>query len=397
MRDLLRLATGALRAHRLRSFLSMLGIAIGVAAVILLTSIGEGTRVYVLGQFTQFGTNIMAVNPGKSKTVGIPGILGGTTRKLTIDDAEALVRIHGVETVVPLTMGLARVEARERGRSVSVLGATPDLPALWKFGARQGSFWSERDPRRGSAVAVLGPKLARELFGETSPLGEIVRIAGGRFRVIGVMEPKGQMMGFDIDDIAIVPVASALRLFNQDELFEIDLVYANVRETARVEAEVKRLLTVRHGDEDFSVTTQEAMLDVFGKVMDVITMSVGAIASISLLVGATGILTMMWISVGERTGEIGLLRALGATREQVQAIFLAEATALATLGGALGIALGLGLGVLLRLAVPGLPVETPMRFVLAGLAVSFATGIVSGVAPARRAAALDPIEALRAE
>ncbi len=397
MRDLLRLATGALRAHRLRSFLSMLGIAIGVAAVILLTSIGEGTRVYVLGQFTQFGTNIMAVNPGKSKTVGIPGILGGTTRKLTIDDAEALMRIHGVETVVPLTMGLARVEAGERGRSVSVLGATPDLPALWKFGARQGSFWPERDPRRGSAVAVLGPKLARELFGERSPLGEIVRIAGGRFRVIGVMEPKGQMMGFDIDDIAIVPVASALRLFNQNELFEIDLVYANARETARVEAEVKRLLTVRHGDEDFSVTTQEAMLDVFGKVMDVITMSVGAIASISLLVGATGILTMMWISVGERTGEIGLLRALGATREQVQAVFLAEATALATLGGALGIALGLGLGVLLRLAVPGLPVETPMRFVLAGLAVSFVTGIVSGVAPARRAAALDPIEALRAE
>lgn len=397
MRDLLKLALGALRAHRLRSFLSMLGIAIGVASVILLTSIGEGTRVYVLSQFTQFGTNIIAVNPGKSKTLGIPGVLGGTTRKLTIDDAEALMRVPGIETVVPVTMGLARVESGERGRSVSVLGATPDLPALWKFGARQGSFWPKGDPRRGSAVAVLGPKLARGLFGERSPLGEVVRIAGGRFRIIGVMEPKGQMMGFDIDDIAIVPVASALRLFNQSELFEIDIVYANVRETARVEAEVKRLLTVRHGDEDFSVTTQEAMLDVFGKVMDVITMSVGAIAGISLLVGATGILTMMWIAVGERTGEIGLLRALGATREQVQAVFLAEATALATLGGALGIALGLGLGVLLRLAVPGLPVETPMRFVLAGLAVSFATGIVAGVAPARRAAALDPIEALRAE
>jgi putative ABC transport system permease protein len=225
----------------------------------------------------------------------------------------------------------------------------------------------------------------------------VVRIAGGRFRVIGVMEPKGQMMGFDIDDIAIVPVASALRLFNQDELFEIDLVYANVRETARVEAEVKRLLTVRHGDEDFSVTTQEAMLDVFGKVMDVITMAVGAIASISLLVGATGILTMMWIAVGERTGEIGLLRALGATAGQVQAVFLAEAMALATLGGIAGIAIGLGTGALLRVLVPGLPVETPMRFVLAGLAVSFVTGVVAGVAPARRAASLDPIEALRAE
>jgi putative ABC transport system permease protein len=397
MGDLLRLAFGALRAHRLRSFLSMLGIAIGVAAVILLTSIGEGTRVYVLAQFTQFGTNILAINPGKAKTIGIPGVLGGTTRKLTIDDAEALTRIHGVETVVPVTMGNARVEAGERGRSVPVIGATPDLPTLWRFGARQGSFWPKGDPRVGGAFAVLGPKLAHELFGERSALGEVVRIAGGRFRVIGVMQPKGQMMGFDIDDIAIVPVASALRLFNQDELMEIDLIYANVRETARVEAEVKRLLTVRHGDEDFAVTTQEAMLDVFGKVMDVITMAVGAIAGISLLVGATGILTMMWISVGERTGEIGLLRALGASREQVQVVFLAEAAALATLGGTLGIAFGLGIGAALRVALPGLPIETPMRFVLAGLVVSFATGVVAGVAPARRAAGLDPIEALRAE
>src|SRR5512139_188794 len=375
MRALLHLATGALRAHRLRSLLSMLGIAIGVAAVILLTSIGEGTRVYMLSQFTQFGTNILAINPGKSKTIGIPGVLGGTTRKLTIDDAEALGRISGVETVVPVTMGLARVEAGERGRSVSVLGATPDLPTLWRFGARQGSFWPKGDPRRGAPLAVLGPKLARELFGERSALGEFVRVAGGRFRVIGVMEPKGQMMGFDIDDLAYVPVASAMDLFDLDELMEIDIIYANVRETSRVEAEVKRVLAVRHGGtEDFTVTSQEAILD-----------------------GATGILTMMWIAVGERTSEIGLVRALGATRGQVQALFLAEAAALAGLGGVAGVAIGLGLGAVLRVAVPGLPVETPLRFVVAGLAVSVATGLVSGVAPARRAALLDPIEALRAE
>jgi putative ABC transport system permease protein len=225
----------------------------------------------------------------------------------------------------------------------------------------------------------------------------VVRIAGGRFRVVGVMEPKGQMMGFDIDDIAIVPVATALRLFNQDELFEIDLVYANAAETARVEAEVKRVLTLRHGDEDFTVTTQEAMLDVFGNVMGVVTMAVGAIAGISLLVGATGILTMMWIAVGERTSEIGLLRALGASRTHVLTVFLAEAVALATLGGVAGIAIGLGLGALARLLVPGLPVETPVQFVLAGLFTSFAAGVVAGVAPARRAARLDPLEALRAE
>jgi putative ABC transport system permease protein len=396
--DLLHLAAGSLRAHRLRSFLSMLGIAIGVAAVILLTSIGEGTRVYMLSQFTQFGTNILAINPGKAKTIGIPGVLGGTTRKLTIDDAEALARISGVETVVPVVMGNARVEAGERGRSVSVLGATPDLPTLWRFGARQGSFWPKGDPRRGAPLAVLGPKLARELFGDRSALGEFVHVAGGRFRVVGVMEPKGQMMGFDIDDLAYVPVASAMDLFDLDELMEIDLIYSVVRETARVEAEAKRVLAVRHGGtEDFTVTSQEAMLDVFGNVMDVVTMAVGAIAGISLLVGATGILTMMWIAVGERTSEIGLVRALGASRRQVQALFLAEAAALAGLGGVAGVVLGLGVGAALRLAVPGLPVETPLRFVVAGLVVSVATGLVSGVAPARRAALLDPIEALRAE
>ncbi len=398
MGDLFHLAAGALRAHRLRSFLSMLGIAIGVAAVILLTSIGEGTRVYMVSQFTQFGTNILAINPGKSKTIGIPGALGGTTRKLTIDDAEALFRVPGVETVVPVVMGNARVQAGERGRSVSVLGATPDLPALWRFGARQGSFWPKGDPRRGAPLAVLGPKLARELFGDRSALGEFVHVAGGRFRVVGVMEPKGQMMGFDIDDLAYVPVASAMDLFDLDELMEIDLIYSAVRETARVEAEAKRVLAVRHGGtEDFTVTSQEAMLDVFGKVMDVVTMAVGAIAGISLLVGATGILTMMWIAVGERTSEIGLVRALGATRRQVQVLFLAEAAALAGLGGVAGVVIGLGLGAALRVAVPGLPVETPLRFVVAGLAVSVATGLVSGVAPARRAALLDPIEALRAE
>jgi putative ABC transport system permease protein len=375
----------------------MLGIAIGIAAVILLTSIGEGTRAYIVAQTTQFGTNIIAVNPGRTKTLGIPGVLGGTTRKLTIDDAEALERIPGVEVVVPTVMGNARVQAGERGRSVPIFGVTPEVVALYRFGARQGSFWPSGDPRRGGPYAVLGPKLARELFAEASPLGEWVRIAGGRFRVVGVMEPKGQMMGFDIDDVAYVPVASAMTLFNLDELFEIDLIYSRAGDARRVEEAVRALLVERHGEEDFTVTSQEAMLEVFGNVMNVITMAVGAIAGISLLVGATGILTMMWIAVGERTSEIGLVRSLGASRGQVQALFLAEAAALSTLGGALGILLGLGGGGALRLAVPGLPVQTPVPFVVAGLVVSLATGLVAGVLPARRAAALDPVEALRAE
>jgi putative ABC transport system permease protein len=398
VRDLVRLAFGAVFSHRLRSGLSMLGIAIGIASVILLTSIGEGTRRYLVGLFTQFGTNLIAINPGKAETLGIPGALGGTTRKLTIADALVLERVNGIEEVVPVAFGSARVEGNGRGRSVFVYGVTPNIPEAWKFEVRQGGFWPEGDPHRGSQLAVLGPRLKRELFGEANALGQFVRIAGSRFRVIGVMAPKGQFLGFDIDDAAYVPVANAMKIFNLGELNEIDVVYAHAGLAAQMEREIKRLLAERHGgEEDFTVTTQAAMLAVFDNVMNVITMSVGAIAGISLLVGAIGILTMMWIAVGERTAEIGLARAIGATRRQIHLLFLLEAAALATAGGALGVLAGLGLAGLLRLAVPGLPVHTPLLFVAMAVAVSVGTGLLSGLLPARRAAALDPIEALRAE
>jgi putative ABC transport system permease protein len=398
MGDLAALAAGAITSHRLRSVLSMIGIAIGIAAVIVLTSIGEGTRRYILGQFSQFGTNLIAIHPGKSKTSGMPGVFGGTTRHLTIDDAEALARIAGVEKIVPAVFGSARVEAGERGRSVSVFGATPDIETVWRFRVRLGSMWPPGDPRRGGAFAVLGPKAARELFGDASPLGEAIRVGGRRFRVVGVMEPKGQMLGMDLDDAVYVPVATAMRLFDVADLGEIDLTYLPADATPRIETAVKRILTERHGgEEDFTVTSQAAMLEVFGNVMDVVTMAVGAIAGISLVVGAIGILTMMWITVRERTAEIGLVRAIGASGAQVATLFLLEAAAVAVLGGVAGVAIGLGLGAVLRWLVPGLPVETPAGFVVAALGVSFAVGLVSGVVPAQRAAELDPIEALRAE
>lgn len=397
MRDLIRLAYNSVAAHKLRSALSMLGIAIGIASVILLTSIGEGTRRYIVGQFAQFGTNIISVTPGKSETLGIPGVLGGTTRKLTIDDAAALQRISGVEETVANAVGSARAEANGRGRDVFIYGVTPNVPRAWRFSVRQGSFWSG-DPRRAAQVAVLGPTLKRELFGEENALGRFVRIGGSRFRVIGIMESKGQFIGFDIDDAAYIPVASAMRIFNLAELNEIHVVYSHAGLADRVEREVRRVMMDRHGGtEDFTITTQKAMLSVFGNVMNVITLAVGAIAGISLLVGSIGILTMMWIAVGERTQEIGLVRAIGATRRQVQLLFLTEAAALATLGGAIGVLAGMGIAALLRLAVPGLPVHTPLLFVALAVGTSTVTGLLSGVLPARRAAALDPIEALRTE
>jgi putative ABC transport system permease protein len=242
MRDLLRLALGSVFGHRLRSLLSMVGIAIGIASVILLTSIGEGTRRYMMGQFTQFGTNLIAVHPGKTQTSGLPGVFGGTTRKLTLDDALAVARVPGIEEVVPVAFGSARLEANGRSRSLFIYGVTPNAPQAWKLVVRQGGFWPAGDPQRGAQLVVLGPKAKSELFGEANALGRFVRIAGTRFRVIGVMGAKGQLLGFDINDSAYVPVASAMKLFNLSEVNEIDVVYTNTGAAGRIESDIRRLL-----------------------------------------------------------------------------------------------------------------------------------------------------------
>ena len=397
MRDFLRLAWGSIAAHRLRSALTMLGIAIGIASVILLTSLGEGTRLAILSEFTQFGTNVMAVRRGRTQTTGMAGIVA-TVRKLTIEDAEALRRVEGIEHLVPIFTGTARVESGERGRGVIVYGVTSEVPRIWKFEVRQGRFLPAGDPRRGAPLAVLGPTLKRELFSEANALGEHVRIGGRRFLVIGVMAPKGQFLGLDIDDSAYVPVASAQSLFNADELQGIDLIFSAGAPAAAVKNRVRSALILRHGgQEDFTVFTQTEMLDVLSRVLGVVTLAVGGIGAISLLVGAIGILTMMWISVGERTAEIGLARAIGASRAQVVRLFLIEAALLSLAGGVIGVLAGVGVGWLLRLAVPALPLRTAPEFVAAALAVSLAVGLTAGVLPARRAAALDPVEALRAE
>jgi putative ABC transport system permease protein len=395
--DSIRLAWGAVAARRMRSLLTVLGIVIGIASVILLTALGEGTRRYIVEEFTQFGTHILSINKGKATTSGIPGI-SPTVRKLTIEDAEALRRVRGVEIVLPGAYGTAAVELGDRSRRVLVAGVTSDMPAVFRFGVRQGRFLPPGDPRRGSPQAVLGPRLARELFAGANPLGERVRIGGRRFLVIGIMEPKGQILGFDMDDRAYIPLAQAQTLFNQDELSEIHVLFSRDLPVETVKAGVRRALMERHdGDEDFTITSESEMLDVLGRVLGVVSLAVAGIGAISLLVGAIGILTVMWIAVGERTGEIGLIRALGATRRQVLRLFLLEAVMLSAAGGAAGILAGLLLGWLIRAFVPGLPLKTAPGYVLAALLVSFGVGVASGVLPARRAAALDPVQALRAE
>lgn len=396
--DVLRLALGSVTAHRLRSALTVLGIVIGIASVVLLTSLGEGTREAILSEFSQFGTNTLVVTSGKIETHGIAGAVGGTTRPLSIGDAEALREAPGIEKVVPVVFGTARVSSGERSRDTFVYGASADGPAVWRFDVRLGRFLPDTELDRATPVAVLGPKLKTELFGPENAIGRHVKVGGFRFLVIGVMAPVGQFIGLTLDDAVYVPVASAQQVFDRAHLMEIDAIFSPGLPPARVVAGAKRVLSARHGgEEDFTVMTQGEMLDSFGRVFAVVSSAVAGIGAISLLVGAIGILTMMWIAVGERTAEIGLLKALGATRADVRNIFLAEAALLSGAGGAAGILVAVTLGSLVRLAFPAVPFSTPPAYAAAALGTAVAVGLLAGVAPARRAAGLDPVENLRAE
>jgi putative ABC transport system permease protein len=395
--DYIKLAGSALLNQRLRSFLTALGIGVGIATVILLTSLGEGVQRFVLAEFTQFGTNLIAVVPGKTTTAGISGAVISNVRPLTLDDAEAVRRLPQVLATVPVVQGNAPVEAGRRQRRTTVYGVGPGAPAVWQFKVAGGRFLPADQPQTARAFAVLGSKLRQELFGEANPLGRLVRVGGSRFRVIGIMESKGQILGFDIDDAIYIPAAKSLELFNRESLMEIDVLYAAEAAGAEVADKIKNMLITRHGSEDFTITTQEQMLDILSSVLGVLTMGVGALGGISLVVGGVGILTIMTIAINDRTAEIGLLRALGATRRQVLLLFLGEAVALSVIGGAAGLVLGWLCAWLLGVLVPALPTHTSWFYVVLAEALAAAIGMAAGVLPARRAAGLDPVEALRAE
>ncbi len=396
-RDFLNLTGTSLIAHRTRSFLTALGIAVGIAAVVLLTSIGEGLHQFVLSEFTQFGTRLVSINPGKTTTSGANVGGFGTERPLSIEDSEALKRLPFAQAVVPLVQGNAEVEADNRRRRTTIYGAGAQWPEAYSMRVKSGRFLPEDDPVAPRAYAVLGSKMRQELFGERNPLGQRITIGGSRYRVIGVMESKGTVLGFDLDDTVYIPVARALSLFNKDTLFQIDMLYEEGMPVDRVVEGISDLLEARHGKEDFTITTQQQMLDVLGQVLDVLTFAVGAIGGISLLVGAIGIVTIMTIAIKERTNEIGLLRALGARQSQVLGLFLGEAIVLAAIGGISGLVLGIGIAQLLHLALPALPVHTPIHFVVLAEAIAVLIGLLAGVLPARRAALLDPVDALRSE
>lgn len=395
--DILKLSLRTLLAYKLRSALTSLGLIIGIAAVIILTALGRGLHSFVIAEFTQFGTNIIAVHPGKKTTFGLSGATISTVRPLSMADAESLSRLSGIVAMVPVVPGNARVETDAKQRRTNVIGTGSGVPQVWQMRPVLGQFLPAGEATNPRAFAVLGDKLAKELFGQKSPLGARVRIGSDRYRVIGVMEKKGQMLGFDMDDTVYIPAAKALEMFDRDGLMEINLLYSSNVAVAEVQNNIKQHLIARHGREDFNLITQNQMLASMDSILSILTLAVASLGGISLVVGSVGIITIMTIAVSERVAEIGLLRAIGAEKGVIFRLFLFEALTLSAVGGLFGVLTGIGIVSLIIRLAPALPAELAWSYVLAAFSLSLLIGIISGVIPAIKAANLNPLQALHSE
>lgn len=392
--DLFRFSAGGLRGHRLRTFLSLLGVAIGVASVVMLTSLGEGAKLYVTGEFTSLGTNLLIVLPGKTETQGATPFVTSAPHDLTVADAEALKRrIPQIRRVAPLALGTGPAGYGDRTRDVTVVGTTNEVMAIRQLKMGIGRFLPPGIT--DAPVAVLGAKVQTELFGSKNPLGEMIRVGNYRFRVIGVIAPRGTSIGMNLDEVVEIPVDTALRMFNRTTLFRVMAEVRSHQEIDQARKEAIQVLKERHGDEeDVTVLTQDAVLSTFNQILNILTAALAGIAAISLSVAGIGIMNVMLVSISERTREVGLLKALGVTSGQIVSVFLIEAAIISTAGGVLGLAAGWGAGRLLHHIYPDFPVQAPLWAVAAALVVSISVGLLFGSLPARRAARLDPVEAL---
>jgi putative ABC transport system permease protein len=389
--DITQFAIGSLRGSPARTLLMMLAMSIGVAAVVVLTALGEGARGYVVGQFASLGTNLVIVLPGRTETAGInPGMLvGQIPREITLSDAEAILRSPAVKRIAPLTVGSALLSHGALNREVVVLGSTSTLLEVRHMEMGLGKFLPPGDIHEAASVCVLGDQLRRELFGNAPAVGQWVRLGDRRFRVIGVLAKQGESMGMRTDELAIIPVASAHQLFNTSGLFRV-LVEAKSRDSIeRARSDAERILFARHGDQDVTVITQDAVLATFDRILTALTMAV-----ISLAVAGVLIMNVMLIAVTQRVKEIGLLKALGAPGRQIRNLFFAEAVLLSSAGAITGLSLGYAGSFIIRQIYPAIPVWPPWWAVLAACGTAIGTGILFSVWPARRAARLDPVAAL---
>lgn len=389
-------AIRSLTGARARSLLVWLAMSIAVASVVILTALGEGARRYVVDQFAQLGTHLLIVLPGRTETTGgAPPLLGETPRDLTLDDAAALLRSRHIERIAPLAVGNAPVSVGAREREVIVIGSTADFLRVRHLQIAHGNSLPAGEIRRGENVAVLGAKLKRELFGAAPALGEWVRIGDRRLRVIGVLADSGESLGMNTGDIVVIPVATAQALFDQPSLFRI-LVQARSREAIPAAKEaVLATIRARHdGEDDVTVITQDALLGTFNDILAALTYTVGGIGAISLVVAGILIMNVMLVTVAQRRGEIGLLKALGASRRRVLSLILVESILLAAIGALSGLVIAYGAIQGLRWTYPDFPLTAPLWAAPLAVAIALLTGVLFGVLPARRAADLDPVQAL---
>ena len=394
--DTLASAARALTAHPTRTWLTLAAMAFATAAVVLLSSIGEGARRYVLDEFTQLGTHLLIVLPGRNETAGgAPPLMGETPRDLTLDDALALKRSRYVEQVAPVSLGAAEVSVGALSREVTILGSTSDFLDVRRLEVAAGGFLPRGDPERGAPVTVMGQTLAEELFRGANPIGQRVRIGDRRFRVIGLLAESGVSLGSNLADVAVIPVASAQALFDNPGLFRV-LVQAGGRESLDVAADdIRRIIRERHeGEDDVTIITQDALLGTFDRILGALTLAVAGIAAISLAVAGVLIMNVMLVSVSQRTAEVGLLKALGARHLDVLGLFLTEALLLAATGTVAGIALAYLVVWLFNVRFPDFQLVVPAWAPLAAATVSIGAGLLFGLSPARRAARLDPVRAL---
>ena len=392
--DVLRFATQAATGYPLRTALMVLAMSIGVAAVVVLTALGDGARRYVVHEFSAIGSNLVIVLPGRSETRGFSpaNLITETPRDLTVEDAAAVARAPGVQRAAPLTLGVSEAAFGGRLRNVTVVGTTADYALLRQLKVAQGRFLPE-DERTQSVV--IGARIREELFGAEPAVGRMLRVGDRRFRVVGVMASTGQGLGINADEVVFLPVQAALAMFNTNTLFRI-MVEAKSREALPVarDATLKTLIARHDGEEDVTVITQDAVLATFDRILGALTLAVAGIAAISLAVAGILVMNVMLVAVTQRTAEIGLLKALGATGQTIRQAFLAEAALLSCGGALLGVLLGHGGAWVLRQFYPALPAYPPDWAVLAGLFTALSTGLLFGVLPARRAARLDPVQAL---
>ena len=395
--DVFRFAGQALLQNRRRSALSLVGVIIGVVAVVSLTAVGEGAIRFVRDQFSSLGTSVVIVAPGRNETTGgIPHSFGGMPNDLTLADSFILERrIQSVRAAVPISRSTETMSVGERSRNVRVVGATSEFFRLQQLELASGTFLPEGDRERTASVVVIGRTVARELFEGSNPLGMAVRIGGWRMRVVGVLAERGTQLGMQVDESVFIAAATGMKMANKSSVDRIMLELHPRADADETIEEVKALLIERHDEEDFTCVSQDAVLKSLATIILTLTIAVAGIAAVSLGVAGIGIMNVMLVTVSERSAEVGLLKAVGATRRQILAIFLLEAATLSAVGGAIGIVAGTGLVLLGNFLYPAVDAVTPIWAIVAVVILSLGTGIVFGVLPAWRAAELDPVAALQ--